>query len=69
MVLEFIICLLVVPAGVSAQHCCPEPCWYSQSCIQLFPLLSEALEQGLEISGSEGFGQCLPMLFLVLAAS
>lgn len=69
MVLEFIIRLLVVPAGVSAQHCCPGPCWYSQSCIQLIPLLSEALEQGLESSGSEGFGQCLPMLFLVLAAS
>lgn len=66
---EFIICLLVMPAEVSAQHYCPEPCSYSQSCIQLFPLLSQALEQGLESSGSEGFGQCLPMLFSVLTAS
>lgn len=69
MVSEFIICLFVLPAGVSARHCCLELCWYSQGCIQLFPLLSEALEQGLECSGSEGFGQCLPVLFLVLAAS
>lgn len=38
-----------------------------RGCIQLFPLVSEALEQGLESPGSRGLGHCLPTLFLALA--
>lgn len=43
--------------------------WLQQGRIQLFPLVSEALERGLESPGSGGLGHRLPTLFLALAAA